>query len=76
MIQVNVRLIRHRMADMELTRQQLAERAGITDMTLRHIMRGNDCKLTTLANIAYALGINASELLIVNGHTEPESVTA
>lgn len=73
---VNLPLIKRRMTDMGIQRGDLAEKAGITDMTLRHIMRGNDCKLTTLANIAYALGINASELLIVNGHTEPESVTA
>jgi DNA-binding Xre family transcriptional regulator len=59
------------MAEMELNRGDLAERAGITEMTLRLIMRGGDCKLTTLASIARVLGINADELLVVNGTGQP-----
>lgn len=75
MIETNTRLIRVRMAEMELTRRDLAERAGITEVTLRAIMRGEDCRLTTLASIARVLDIDASELLIVNGH-ETEQVPA
>lgn len=71
MIETNTRLIRVRMAELNLNRGDLAERAGITEMTLRLIMRGGDCKLTTLGSIARVLGIQPDELLIVNGHTEP-----
>ena len=64
MIQANSRLIRVRMAELDLTRQDLAEQAGITDATLRRIMAGDDCKLSTLASIASVLAIHPDEILI------------
>lgn len=66
MIEANARLIRIRMAELDMTRQDLAARAGITDATLRRIMSGDDCKLSTLASIAGVLGIQSDEILIVN----------
>lgn len=72
MIEANVKLIRVRMAELDLTRQEVAEQAGITDMTLRRIMRGGDMKLTTLASIARVLEIHPDEILIVNGNREHE----
>ena len=76
MLQVNTRLLRMRMAELELTRRDLAEKAGVTEVTLRAIMRGEDCRLTTLASIAGVLGIAPSELLIVNGAPELAGVAA
>lgn len=72
MIEANVKLIRVRMAELDLTRQEVAEQAGITDMTLRRIMRGGDMKLTTLASIARVLEIHPDEILIVNGNKTHE----
>lgn len=66
MTQANTRLIRVRMAELDLTRQDLAAEAGITDATLRRIMSGDDCKLSTLASIASVLGIRSDEMLIDN----------
>lgn len=72
MIQANARLIRVRMAELEFTRQDLAKEAGITDATLRRIMSGDDCKISTLASIANVLGIQSDEILIINqAHGEP-----
>lgn len=72
MYRVDDRLIRVRSAELNINRSQLAAQAGITEMTLRNIMNGGDCKLTTLASIATVLGIAPGELLTVN--TAPESV--
>ena len=77
MIEANARLIRVRMAELDMNRQELAEQAGITQVTLRRILEGGDCKLTTLTSIALELGINPDEMLIRNGKVgEGERVAA
>ncbi len=77
MLEANARLIRVRMAELDMTRQELAEQADITEVTLRRILSGGDCKLTTLTNIANVLGIDPDEMLIRNGKVgEGEQVTA
>ena len=67
MIEANARLIRIRMAELDINRQELAELAGITQPTLRRILNGGDCMLTTLTSISLVLGINPDEMLIRNG---------
>lgn len=76
MYRVDERLIRIRSAELNLNRGQLAAAAGITEMTLRNIINGGDCKLTTLASIASALQLTPSDLLVVNGAASREPVTA
>lgn len=63
MTRIDSRMIRVRMAELDMTRQALAEAAGITELTLRRIMNGSDCKLTTLESIATALDIKPRDLL-------------
>lgn len=76
MYRVDERLIRVRSAELNLNRQELAAAAGVTEMTLRNIINGGDCKLTTLSSIASALQLKPGDLLIVNGAPELAGVTA
>lgn len=74
MTRIDNKMIRVRMAELDMTRQALAEAAGITELTLRRIMNGYDCKLTTLESIATALDVKPRDLL-TNG-SAAESVEA
>jgi DNA-binding Xre family transcriptional regulator len=76
MYRVDERLIRVRSAELNINRGQLAAAAGITEMTLRNIINGGDCKLTTLSSIASVLQLTPADLLIANGEPELAGVAA
>lgn len=73
MLEVDTEAIRIGLAKKNITRKELAHRAGITEMTLRRILTGGDCMVTTLASIAHALDLNSNEILIVNGNGKGKS---
>jgi DNA-binding Xre family transcriptional regulator len=76
MIKLNEETIRVRMAQLDMTRQDVAAAAGISANTLYLAMQGGNIKLSTLSDIAHVLDVDPRELLIVNGHSEPAEVAA
>lgn len=73
------RAIQARLAELEMTQQELAHRAGVALMTVRELQRNLKPRRRsprTLAAISEALGFNAdhlSKVLAGNTPTEPET---
>jgi transcriptional regulator with XRE-family HTH domain len=61
------RRVRLEMAKQGLTREGLAERAGVKERTLGNLLAGNGVRDQTVARVAGALGLALDELMAVEG---------
>lgn len=67
------KVVNERMAEQQITQQELAERSGVSPATLRKIQGGDEQKRTrsTLANVSRALGFADDHLWRVSRGERP-----
>ena len=71
-LKVDERKVRVFMADRGIhTIEELAERSGVTSLTIRRLFKGAGFKSDTVQKLADALGCNPLDLLTVEGYPDP-----
>lgn len=72
MLKVNERTVRVLMADRGIeTIRELAERAGVSTVTINRLFAGDEFRSSTLHGLAQALKCNPLDLLTVEGYPDP-----
>lgn len=71
-LRINEQMVRMKMVERGIrTVEDLAERTGVTSLTIRTLFKGGDFRAVTLQKLSLALGCNPLDLLIVEEFPDP-----
>lgn len=73
-VRLNKKVVKKMLIDLEIDQKDLAERSGLSAITISRLMQGSPFSSETLAKIAHALDCHPIDLIDAKGFASPHVV--